>query len=183
MSCTRSSRGFTLLELLIAVAISSVVVLLSYSFFNVVERSGKFAVDSGKVISLIPPLYYLFLRDFESANQSYGGFVVGRELDGNLRSVSFFTENCYYFKGVCRVKYWFYESSDGKRLLFRSEYRLRSLEGRGISVPVSFKVEGLELFRLSGSSWVKFNGGRASLLKLVVKGKEGEIPLVFKVRT
>jgi prepilin-type N-terminal cleavage/methylation domain-containing protein len=183
LSCTRSSKGFTLLELLIAVAISSVVVLLSYSFFNVVERSGKFAVEGGKVISFVPPLYYLFLKDFESANQSYGGFVVRRELDGKLKSFSFYTENCYYYRGICKVKYWFYEGPRGRRLLFRSEYRLRSLEDRGISVPVSFKLKGLELFRLSGSNWVKFNGGRLSLVKLLVESKEGEIPLVFKVRT
>ena len=185
MSFTRSGRGgFTLIELLIAVALSAFVLAVSYQFFNVIERSGRFAVESSELQSSIPPLFYSLLKDFESANQRYGGFTVERDLDGNLKSIEFFTEDCYYFKGICRVKYWFYESPSGKRFLIRSEMRINSTSPYGIEVPVSFKVKSLEVYRLSGGDWVKMGSGRGDLIKLVIGFKGGgELPLVFKIRT
>ncbi|WP_121169536.1 prepilin-type N-terminal cleavage/methylation domain-containing protein [Thermovibrio guaymasensis] len=177
-------RGFTLVELLIAVALSAFILVVSYNFFNVVESSGKFAVENSKLQSSIPPYFYSLLKDFESVNQRYGGFTVSRDVDGNLKSVEFFTEDCYYFKGICKVKYWLYESPSGKKFLIRSELRINSNSPKGIEVPVSFNINSFEVYKLSGGSWVKMNTGRADLIKLVLGFKGGgELPLVFKVRT
>lgn len=187
LSFTRSGRGgFTLLELLLAVAISAFVITVSYQFFGVIERSGKFAAQNNSLQSQVPPLFYLFLKDFESANQAYGGFVVHRGVDGELKSLEFFTENCNYFGGICRVKYYLLETPSGRKVLMREEGRINSLAPRGIEVPVSFKVNSFEVYRTSGSEWVKVEEGkrRLSLIKVVV-GIEGggELPLVYKVRS
>ncbi len=180
----KPAKGFTLLELLLAVALSAFVLAVSYQFFNLVKLSGRSAVENFKLQGLIPPFFYLFLRDIESANQNYGGFKVYRDLDGNLEGFEFTTENCYYFKGICTVKYWLYRGRGGKRYLFRSEYDFNS-PLKAVSFPLSFKNASLELFTLSGGNWVKFNGGRVNLLKVLIefKGEGVELPLVFKVRT
>ncbi len=172
------------MELLIAVALSAFVLTVSYQFFNLIERSGKFAVENVNLQSSIPPLFYALLKDFESANQRYGGFTVERDLDGNLKSLEFYTEDCYYYGQVCKVKYWLYESPSGKRFLIRSEMRINSTSPGGIDVPVSFKVNSFEVYRLSRGDWVKMGSGRAGLIKVVVGFKGGgELPLVLKVRT
>ena len=36
-------KGFTLVELLIAVALTAFVITVSYSFFNLIEKSGRFS--------------------------------------------------------------------------------------------------------------------------------------------
>jgi len=130
----RLSRGFTLLELLLAVGLAALVLVVSYSFFSFVEKSGRAAVENGELQSLVSPLFYLFLRDFESINTSYGSPKVLKDVDGNLKWIEFFTENCYYFKGICRVRYWIYKS-EGHSWLVRSEFRLNST-GRGIDFPL-----------------------------------------------
>ncbi len=147
------------------------------------EKEGRVAVKREETEALIPSLFYALLKDFESSDQRYGPFKVERDLDGKFKSLEFYTHNCYYFKGVCKVKYWFL-NSHGRRVLFRTEYRINSTNFVGVDSPVSFKVSSLKVYTLSAGSWVKFSFGRVSLLKLVLGlGKEGEIPLVFKVRT
>ncbi len=176
----RLGRGFTLLELLLAVGLAALVLVVSYSFFSFVEKSGRAAVENGELQSLVSPLFYLFLKDFESINTSYGSPKVLKDVDGNLKWIEFFTENCYYFKGICRVRYWIYKS-EGHSWLVRSEFRLNST-GRGIDFPLTSRVSGLSVFKLSGGSWVEGIGGK--LIKVVLRLKEGgELPLVFKIRS
>jgi len=186
LSSTRLGRGFTLVELLIAVAISGFVIVVSYQFFNLIERSGRFAAESSRLQSVIPPLFYLFLRDIESANQAYGGFTVHRDVDGALKSFELFTENCYYFKGVCLVRYRLYVSPSGRRVLMREELRINSTSPQGVEIPVSFRVSSIEVYRASASSWVKVEeGSRRLALVKVVLGIEGsgELPLIYKLRS
>jgi prepilin-type N-terminal cleavage/methylation domain-containing protein len=177
---TRLDKGFTLLELLLAVGISAFVLVVSYSFFNFIEKAGRSASENAELQSFIPSIFYLFLRDFNSINTSYGSPQLVRDTDGNVRWLEFFTENCYYFKGVCRVKYWLYKN-ERENWLIRSEYRINS-ETSGIDFPVTSRVKEFEVYRLSGGDWVK--GVDTNLLKIVLKlNKGGELPLVFKIRS
>ena len=181
MSFTRRGKGFTLIELLIAVAISAFLITVAYFFFSAVERTGRAAVENSQLQSLVSPLFYLFLRDFESINTRYGNLSVVRDTDGNVKWVEFYTESCYYFPGICRVKYWLYKNGE-KRYLIRTEYRLNSTSGAGVDAFVSSKVLSIEVYHLSGGNWVKGAGGR--LLKLVLKVEGGkELPLTFVIRS
>jgi len=161
------------------------VITVSYQFFNLIERSGKFAAENNSIQSRIPPLFYLFLKDIESANQAYGAFAVQRDSEGKLKSLEFFTENCNYFKGICKVRYYLYKSPSGKRILMREEERINSLAPEGITVPISFRVNSFEVFRPSQSEWVRVEEGKSRLkLVKVVLELEGssELPLIYRVR-
>ena len=183
MSSTKYGRGFTLVELLIAVAISAFLLTVTYFFFSVIEKTGKAAVENSKLQSLISPLFYLFLKDFESINRTYGNISVVKDTDGNVKWIEFYTENCYYFPGVCRVRYWTYRNEGNKRnWLIRSEFRLNSTTNTGIDAPVSSIVRGFKVYHLSGGDWVEGVGGK--LIKIVIETKGGkELPLVFVLRT
>ena len=183
MNFTRRGRGFTLIELLLSVAISAFLIAAAYAFFSIVEKTGKVAVENSKLQFLVSPLFYLFLRDFESINRSYGNVSVVKDIDGNFKWIEFYTENCYYFPGVCRVKYWIYKNESGsEHWLIRTEYRLNSTNEKGIDSPISSQVVSLKVYHLSGGSWVEGFGGK--LVKLVIKLKGGkELPLVFVIRT
>lgn len=179
-SSTNPVKGFTLLELLLAVAIAAFVLSVSYSFFNAVERTGKVALENSKVQSLIPPIFYLLLRDVNSINLSYGSPKIVRDTDGNVKWFEFFTENCYYFDGICRVKYWIFKKGK-EHWLIRTESRINSALP-GVDFPVSSKISGFEVFKLSGGSWVK--GVNDNLVKIVLMLEgEGEVPFVFKIRS
>ena len=183
MSSTRRGRGFTLIELLLAVAISAFLLTVSYAFFSAVERTGKAALENSKLQSLVSPLFYLFLKDFESINKRYGKVAVIKDTEGKLKWIEFYTANCYYFPSICKVKYWVYRNRNGKEhWLMRSEYRINSLGETGIDAPVSSKITSLKVYHLSGGEWVEGFGGK--LVKIVARVEGGwELPLIFVVRT
>lgn len=183
MNSTRRGKGFTLIELLLAVAISAFLLTVTYTFFSAVERTGKAALENSRIQSTVTPLFYLLQRDIESINTGYGGITYGKDPNGKLNWVEFYTENCYYFPGVCRVRYWTYKSEEGKESwLIRTELRLNSTTNAGVDAPVSSAVTGFKVYHLSGGDWVEGAGGK--LLKIVIEMKGGkELPLVFVVRT
>jgi prepilin-type N-terminal cleavage/methylation domain-containing protein len=178
-------KGFTLVELLIAVALTAFVVTVSYSFFNLIEKSGKFSAESGELQSTIVPLFYTLLRDFESIDKRYGAVSVRKDSD-NREMLEFYTNSCYYFKGICRVEYWIYENEEKKiHYLIRSEYRINSLSPSGIDIPLTSKVSDFQVLFSRSGDW--YNGtarSNPSLLKIVLKlrNEGGELPLVFKLR-
>jgi len=171
----RFAKGFTLVELLIAVALSAFIATAVYGFFNTIEKAGKFSEENSRLQSFIPPLYYLLLRDVESTDDRYGKLSVLRRSNGK-EEVEFFTKNCYFFKGVCLVRYRLY-----KGYLIREELRLNSLSGKGIEVPVVSGISKMEVFTSLGGDWSK-TAGRGRLIKFVFKLKEGgELPFVFRL--
>lgn len=178
-------KGFTLLELLIAVALAAFVVTVSYSFFNLIEKSGRFSAENSKLQSTIVPLSYVLLRDVESIDKRYGPINVTRDSDGR-ETLEFFTHSCYYFKGICRVKYWIYEDEDKNfHYLMRSEYRINSVSLSGIDIPVTSKVSDFNVLFSQGSDWSnETTEVNPSLIKIVLrlKGDGGELPLIFKIR-
>ncbi len=181
LNCTKLAKGFTLIEILLAVAISALLVTVTYAFFSAVEKTGRAAIENSQFQSLVSPIFYLFLRDFESINTGYGTVSVEKDTDGNFRWVEFYTENCYYFPGVCRVKYWLYKN-EKEHWLIRTEYRINSTSREGIDIPISSRVNSIDIYHLSGGSWVEGTGGK--LIKVVVKVEgEKELPLVFVVRS
>lgn len=183
MNSTKPVRGFTLIELLLAVAISAFLISVTYAFFSAVEKTGKAAVENSQFQAFVSPIFYLFQRDIESINENYGGISYAKDTDGKFRWIEFYTENCYYFPGICRVKYWIYRNEEKKEnWLIRTELRLNTTNSIGIDAPVSSKVADLEVYHLSGGDWVKGVGGK--LIKIVIKSKRGkELPLVFVIRT
>ncbi len=178
-------RGFTLVELLIAVALTAFVITVSYSFFNLIEKSGRFSAENSELQSTIVPLFYIFLKDFESIDRRYGAISVKKDSD-NRKTLEFYTNSCYYFKGVCRVKYWIYENKEKKiHYLIRSEYRINSLSPSGIDVPVTSRVSDFQILFSRSGDWYNGTAGTSpSLLKIVLKLRDegGELPLVFKLR-
>jgi prepilin-type N-terminal cleavage/methylation domain-containing protein len=162
-------RGFTLIEMLIAVGLAAFILSVAYGFFNAIEKSGKFSEENNKLQSIIPPLYYVLLRDIESIDSRYGKFSI-LEKSNDKTEVEFYTKSCFFFKGICKVRYWLY-----KGYLFRKELRLNSLSENGIEVPIISGISSMEVFTSS-----KGDG----LIKFVFKLEEGgELPLVFKIRS
>jgi prepilin-type N-terminal cleavage/methylation domain-containing protein len=171
----RFGKGFTLVEMLIAVALSAFVLTVAYGFFSAIEKSGKFSEENNRLQSIIPPLYYVFLRDFESIDNRYGKLSILKDPDGETE-VEFYTKSCFFFKGVCRVRYRLYRG-----YLLREELPLNSISERGIEVPIISNVSSLKVFSSIGGSWREVVGG--SLLKVVLNLRDGEeIPFVFRVR-
>lgn len=183
MNSTKPVRGFTLIELLLAVAISAFLITVTYAFFSAVEKTGKAALENSQLQSFVSPIFYLFQRDIESINENYGGISYAKDTEGNFRWIEFYTENCYYFPGICRVRYWIYRNEDRKESwLIRTEFRLNTTNNIGIDAPISSRVSDMEIYHLSGGDWVKGVGGK--LIKIVIKTKGGkELPLVFVIRT
>jgi prepilin-type N-terminal cleavage/methylation domain-containing protein len=176
-------KGLTLLELLLVVALSAVVVSLTYAFFNATERTGKEAVKTVEASNEVTPLFVLLLRDLESANSKYGPLRVRRGPEGEVDSFQFYTENCYYFKGVCKVKYWFLNREGKPVLLLRSEQRLNDINGNWIDSPVTTKVDSLELLIPSADGYKECRFAKEGLIKVVLKFKNGEeLPLTFNLR-
>jgi len=171
----RFVKAFTLLELLIAVTLTVFVVTVVYGFFNTIEKSGRFAEENNKLQSFIAPLYYVLLKDVESLHNRYGKLSILKKSDGE-EEVEFFTRSCYFFKGVCRVRYRLY-----KGYLIREELRLNSLSEKGVEVPVVSGISEMEVFTSLGGEWSKTaRGGR--LIKFVFKIGEGrELPFVFRL--
>lgn len=183
MNSTRPVKGFTLIELLLAVAISAFLITVTYAFFSAVEKTGKAAVENSQLQSFVSPLFYLFQRDIESINSNYGGISYVKDSDGKFRWIEFYTENCYYFPGICRVRYWIYRNGEQKESwLIRTELRLNTTNDTGIDAPISSKVSDIKVYHLAGGDWVEGTGGK--LIKIVVKTEGGrELPLVFVIRT
>ncbi|TCK04023.1 PulJ/GspJ family protein [Phorcysia thermohydrogeniphila] len=172
----RFGRGFTLVEMLMAVGLAAFVLTVAYGFFNSIEKSGEFSKENNKLQSLVPPLYYVLLRDVESIDSRYGRLSVLEKSDGKTE-VEFYTKSCFFFRGVCRVRYRLY-----KGYLFREELRLNSLSEEGVEVPLISGISSMEVFSSYGGEWNKGGGGR--LIKFVFKLQDGEeLPIVFKPRS
>ncbi len=183
MNSTKSSKGFTLVEVLIAIAISAVVLITSYQMFNAVERTGRFTQERNDLQNLISNLFVLFLRDFESSATTYGEF----EIEDNNGTISFYTKNCFYVPGVCKVRYFMYKK-DGWNFLVREERKLNSIVDAGFEIPITQNVEDFDVQFMVGSDWVKATRGkhRPTLIKLILKLKAEKgtvtVPFVFKPR-
>ncbi|WP_163327779.1 type II secretion system protein J [Desulfurobacterium thermolithotrophum] len=181
----KPAKGFTLIELLIAVSLTIFIITVSYSFFNFIEKSGKSSAKSSELQSTIFPLFYVFLKDIESADQRYGILSVKKDAEGN-ESLEFYTNSCYFFKGICKVKYWIYENREKKlHYLIRSEYKLNSTSLIGVDIPLTSKVKEFNVFFSKFGNWYDgIQGGRPSLVKVVLKFEKegGELPLIFKLR-
>ncbi|ADU96360.1 PulJ/GspJ family protein [Thermovibrio ammonificans] len=186
MRSTKPAKGgFTLLELLIAVALAGIVLTVAYQFFNFVERGGKAAVETSKASNTITPLFYLLLKDLESVNGAYGPLTARRDLDGNVTQITYYTENCYFFKGVCQVKLWILKKEEKPLFLVRSERPINALTATPWKDSfISGKVSSIDLLAPSTDGWKEVNVARGGLIKLILKIKgEGELPLTFKLRT
>ena len=187
MRFTKRAEGFTLIELLIALALSAFIVVGAYQFFNLIEISGKLSEENNEVQSVVPPLFCLMLKDFESADPRYSPITVNADSDGR-QTVEFYTHNCYYFKGICRVKYWVFRKvgREDVHYLVRSEFRLDDVTGKGIDVPLTSRVKDFEVEVPSSDGWSRASGKLSTkLLRVLLKLErpEGSLPLVFAVRS
>lgn len=135
------AKGFTLLEILIATTLATLIIFLSYQFFNNVSTTSNFLKKYTEIEKTSIPLFSLFLKDLESSNQSYGTLKLTNT--DNNSSLSFFTENCYFFPGICKVKYWTL-TKNKKLYLIRSEYKLNSTTPTGIDIPLTSKLSSFK---------------------------------------
>ena len=175
----KRAKGLTLVELLIAVSLAAFVVAVSYGFFNTIERAGTFSEENNRIQSIIVPVYYTLLRDIESADTGYGNINILQNENGKT-ALEFYTKSCFFFRGICRVRYWLY-----KNYLIRTEFGLNGLSAEGVETPIVSGITALKVFTSSGNEWHRTAGNvKPSLLKVVLTLKKGgELPLVFKIRS
>ena len=175
MRFMKFGKGFTLLELLLAITLASIVIMVSYSIFNLIERSGKLSSENSEIQRTVVPLFYLFLRDFESIDRRYGKISIQRDENLNSDSIEFYTHSCYYFKGICKVRYWFYKNEDRQfSFLVRSESRINPISDAKVDVPISSRFERMNVFFSPENSLVKL---------ILIRGKgEEELPFIFRIR-
>ncbi len=182
----KHANAFTLVELLLAVALSALILTVAYQFFNFIQKAGQAAKENNEIQALVAPLYYTFLRDVESTSIKYAPLNVRTDTEGN-QVLEFYANNCFFFPGICLVKYWVYRKVDSKlHYLMRGEYRLNGVTGEGIEVPLTSKVSKLEVEIPSSDGWSKVSGRITSKLiriKLYIDEPEGELPLVFVIRS
>ncbi len=133
------AKGFTLLEILIATILATLIFFLSYQFFNNVSTTSRLLKEYAQTEKTSIPLFFLLLKDLESSNNSYGTIKTITS-DDNGTSLSFFTENCYFFPGICQVKYWMF-SQNKKHYLIRSEYKFHSTNLSSVDVPLTSQVK------------------------------------------
>jgi len=141
-------KGFTLIEVLLAVFLSSIVIFLSYQFYNSISKTMNFVKRYNLSEQITIPLFILMLKDFESTNLKYGYPQISKN------SISLYTENCYFFKGICKVSYWIYKEKK-ECYLIRSEYRINSISKEGIDIPLTDKVKEISSLNLAGNNLLK----------------------------
>jgi len=164
----KCAKGFTLLELLLAVALAVILIFLSYQFFNEISVTSNFLKRYGKIEETSIPLFYLFLKDLESTNQSYGSLKI-RNNEDNSSSLTFYTENCYFFPGICKVTYQLFKK-DKEKYLVRSEYKLHSTTSTGIDIPLTSVLSNFKAEK------------EGSLITLYLTFQNNEtLPLVFHI--
>ncbi|NIA12195.1 MAG: hypothetical protein GWP10_21370 [Nitrospiraceae bacterium] len=170
------------MELLIATAISAIVITTAYSIFNGIRKVSVINRKNEEYQSLIPNIYMLFLRDIESINRNYGKIEVS-EGSNETEVLSFFTDNCYFTGGICYVKYWIYQK-DEFNVLIRTEYKLNSTTNLGIDVPITSKIRDFKVFFASNGDWIDGRTGiNPSLIKITTYLSNNQtIPMIFKVR-
>jgi prepilin-type N-terminal cleavage/methylation domain-containing protein len=153
-----SKKGFTLVELLIALTISVLIILGFYSLFSGMEKINALSSQTVETQRLVVPIFKLMLKDVESASTRLGDVVLKTEGNSTLEFTSF---NCYFTKGLCRIKYWTF-----KGFLVRTEIN-------GADVPLC-KVKNFKADYDRASGLVKIR---------ITFENEKKVRFVFKVRS
>lgn len=179
--CTLRSRGFTLIEVLLALAIFSGVVTVIYGVFSTtgstVEQAEKIRDDTDAARTLISRIQNDIANAYlwDTANPGMSGaktFFYGRkaeetEQDQKRRFDSLFLTTLTNWRrpdskemDLWEVAYYFQDKPDGKgRVLVRKEKRelspdLPPLEG-GVEYEITDQVENLRYrYTSDGSTWV-----------------------------
>ncbi len=159
LAARSASASFTLIELLLAVATGALVVLTAYAVFFQINL-----INSRQEIVLkeLSPTLELFLKDVLNQNPYYGSFKFE---EGNL---TFFTENCYRFKGICEVSYFSCANT-----LFRRECPLKkNLSTYCPTIPI---MRGVNIYVKDYD-----NKNPPRCFKVIFATEEGKVPLVVR---
>lgn len=100
----RDNKGFTLAELIIASAISAIVLLGAYGMFDSIITSREVSVKSDESVTMNARFSALIASDFR---QSVGGTAEVRSLQ-DRPSLYMITHNSQYFQGALPVQVHYY---------------------------------------------------------------------------
>lgn len=172
----RSARGFTLVELLVAVALSAVLVLVLYSTFFTVIRAGESGSEGFTDLVRTSRLFDRLTRDVHAAfyrptleATSFKGGIKG---SSSALSFTTLTRPAYSERapssGVVEVSYFLESGPDGTDLIREVK---NVFTGTSVKVAAVEGVEGFEASYYNGLEWSKAWD----------TGLEGDIPVAVKV--
>ena len=182
-------RGFTLLEVLVAVAITSMVIAALYSTFSLSRRAVDAVDDSLIRIQESRAVLDTMKREIESAlyrkEKSYTVFKLDdRDFYGKQASQLLFTSFSPLLPGLVKVNYTV-EEKEGRLVLKKKVSAAFSAGGETKSTELMEDMESFTIEAAYGDKWVKTwdsgAGGMPDELRISMKvyTKKGEAPLTI----
>ena len=189
-STLNTQRGFTLLEVLVAVAITSMIIAALYSTFSLSRRAVDAVDDSLIRIQESRAVLDILKREIESAlyrkERAYTVFKLDdRDFYGKQASQLLFTSFSPLLPGLAKIQYTVEE--DGGKLVLKK--KISSAFGARRETKSAELVEDMESFTIEagyGDKWVKtWDSGEAGSIpdeiriSMKVYTKKGEGPLTI----
>ncbi len=165
------SEGFTLLECLISIAISSVIIALFYLSFGVFMRTEVFSSSEVKKLSIYRELIELFSKDIR---QFCGGSITVSTKEDGTDILAFLTHRSLFFNNSIPVHVRYYVEDS---YLVREEWR-RDMEFSQ-KIKLIHGVKSFKVFFYNGYDYVDEPVGSKMGLVRIRVGIGGDIYEIF----
>lgn len=197
MSVTSSNRGFTLLEVLIAVVLMGILAAALYGSYFAVVRARDRAAEGMEARRELGVTLDLLRREIASAlyktddNKRLCFVVEDRDNFGKpastleLTTLSPPSSQLVRESGIRHVRYQLVEK-DKQYILTRSERDILSESTTVVAYPQMERISGFLVECYDGSKWVKswntsLNQPRPKIVRITVQFEEDGIPVEFSV--
>ncbi len=157
--------GFSLLEILVALLIGSIITIGLFELFNTVMDTRSYALKKGNSIESVSKIISLFDSDIRC---KIGKFQITRAYGVN--KLSFTTSRSLFFSGSVPVTVSYYiDKVNGKNILFRDEENIKAKES--LTIPLTDIFNKIEFKFYSNGEWVD-EPSQIISISLFSKGKK-----------
>ena len=164
-------KGFTLLEILIAVFLSGIIILGLFELFNTVLNSEAFSKNKQERVELVYKIVSLINRDIRC---KVGKFYV-KTMDGR-KVLDFQTTDSLLFGGSLAVSVSYYiKEYDGKPYLVREEKNGDA--GEDLIIPLTDLFKKIDFRFYYGGEW---RDAPSPIVKVILYSKTGKISFVCR---
>lgn len=146
-------RGFTLLEVMIAMAVLSVVLTALYGTFFLSERAVRGVDDSLLKLHEMRTALYTMGREVEASIKGGTGFIIkDKDMYGRAASEAGFVTFYSPAPGPAKVSY-YVEEEAGKMNLYKSFSTIAAKES--MKAPMLEDIESFAVEALDNASWIR----------------------------
>ncbi len=169
MNCITDKKGLTLLEFLIAIVVSSIVILATYKLFNTLFNTRIYLNSKKDKAEILTKIALLLQKDIRCKTSEFK-----IEHLGDKTILSFYTTNSLFFNGAFPVKVsYFLETHNNKRIFYREETSEET--GLSLRIPLSDLFQEIKYEFFLHGMWT--GSSVSNIIKITLKTKTSSYSL------